>query len=57
MPRISAVLHSLRTWSLALMLGWVGPAAHAKQVGVDAWENPSYTTLDWIEGVPGLYWY
>ncbi|MCS6625702.1 hypothetical protein N0B44_22570 [Roseibacterium beibuensis] len=50
-------MHSLRTWSLALMLGWVGPAAHAKQVGVDAWENPSYTTLDWIEGVPGLYWY
>ncbi|MBY6199756.1 glycoside hydrolase family protein [Maritalea mobilis] len=57
MPLISAVLRSLRTLSLALMLGWVGHAAQAQQAGVGAWENPSYTTLDWIEGARGLDWY
>jgi hypothetical protein len=37
---------------LAMTLG-----ALAQQAGVGAWENPSYTTLDWLEEHPGLDWY
>ena len=32
-------------------------AAHAQRAGVGAWENPSYTMLDWIESQSGLGWY
>lgn len=32
-------------------------AAMAQQAGVGAWENPRYTTLEWIESHPGLDWY
>ena len=32
-------------------------AALAQQAGVGAWENRSYTTLRWLEGLSGLDWY
>lgn len=32
-------------------------SAMAQGAGVGAWENPSYTTLGWIEDQPGLGWY
>lgn len=32
-------------------------AAVAQSAGVGAWENPSYTTLEWIESQRGLGWY
>lgn len=32
-------------------------AALPQQAGVGAWENPAYTTLDWLEEHPGLDWY
>lgn len=29
----------------------------AQKAGVGAWENPSYTMIQWIEDAPGLGWY
>ncbi len=31
--------------------------AIAQKAGVGAWENPRYTTLEWIERTPALGWY
>ncbi|MFC2969130.1 glycosyl hydrolase [Acidimangrovimonas pyrenivorans] len=31
--------------------------AMAAKAGIGAWENPSYTMLDWIEDAPALDWY
>ena len=47
---------------LALLAALAAPAlapqaASAQEAGVGAWENPSYTTLAWIEAQDGLEWY
>ena len=44
---------------LLILLGFIvmSHAALAQQAGVGAWENPSYTTLRWIENQRGLGWY
>jgi hypothetical protein len=39
---------------------WVIATTHAvlaQDAGVGAWENPTHTTLDWLEEHPGLDWY
>lgn len=40
---------------LGLLL--MGHPAFAQKAGVGAWENPRYTTLEWIERTPALGWY
>jgi hypothetical protein len=57
MSRIAALAHAFRALGIAIVLGVMAHGANAQQAGVGAWENPSYTTLDWIEGARGLDWY
>ncbi|WP_026758707.1 glycosyl hydrolase [Sediminimonas qiaohouensis] len=42
-----------------ILVGFLMMTQHAlaQQAGVGAWENPSYTTLRWIEDQRGLDWY
>ena len=44
---------------LLILLGFIlmTQTATAQQVGVGAWENPSFNTLKWIENQSGLNWY
>jgi hypothetical protein len=44
---------------LLILLGFImmTQSAMAQSAGVGAWENPSFTTLKWIENQRGLSWY
>lgn len=47
----------MRKLVLGLLFAMIASAALAQKAGIGAWENPSYTMLEWIEEAPALGWY
>jgi hypothetical protein len=47
----------IRKLTLGILFAMIATAAVAQKAGVGAWENPSYTILEWIEDAPALGWY
>jgi hypothetical protein len=47
----------LRALAVGIFMAMIATSAVAQKVGIGAWENPSYTMLDWIESEPYLSWY